>query len=443
MGKIKVHAGNPLGDLRAEADHNMLDRAFYETADYLSLIESSDKTVVVGRRGAGKSALAYQLGKHWHDVPKTRVVSVSLEEAQVIGVGPLAELFGGTYRLIRAGCALAWRYCLLMEIALGLSPNYKFGKAPGSEILEQRLVDWRKRGPNAVTRLRRSLKAILDQDDAPANQVAELADSLSLPDVESALQSVLDFLDFTCILLVDRLDEGYEPTEAGVGFVDGAVSAAIHMNQRFEFVWPTLFLRDNMFRTIARWNPDYSRNIEGQVLHLHWKEYDLMNMVCNRLRVAFDIPQESTTKVWNHCVDRELAGKAGFRRCLRLTLYRPRDILVLLNEAFHEALRQDREQIMLADVAASAKAISLNRLDDLHKEYSAILPGLDYLTTAFANRTPEVTLRDATALLTPVLSSSAYTSRVQQNFAILANPIDVLRALYGVGFVAGIKAMAA
>lgn len=52
---------NPLGDVRAEADHSMLSRAFYETPDYLSLIESDEKSIVVGRRGTGKSALNYRL----------------------------------------------------------------------------------------------------------------------------------------------------------------------------------------------------------------------------------------------------------------------------------------------------------------------------------------------------------------------------------------------
>jgi hypothetical protein len=51
-----------LGDLRAEADGQMLRRAFLETADYRTLIETSDRPIVVGRRGTGKSALASFIG---------------------------------------------------------------------------------------------------------------------------------------------------------------------------------------------------------------------------------------------------------------------------------------------------------------------------------------------------------------------------------------------
>ena len=52
---IKSRA-NILGDLRAEFDHRMLQSAFLETADYKTLIDTTDRPIVVGRRGTGKSA---------------------------------------------------------------------------------------------------------------------------------------------------------------------------------------------------------------------------------------------------------------------------------------------------------------------------------------------------------------------------------------------------
>lgn len=55
---------NSLGDTTAENDGKMLSDAFVATADFRSLIESDDRTVVVGRRGTGKSALYIELQKH-------------------------------------------------------------------------------------------------------------------------------------------------------------------------------------------------------------------------------------------------------------------------------------------------------------------------------------------------------------------------------------------
>ena len=66
---------NILGDLRAEADHAMLQSAFLETADYKTLIETTDRPIVIGRRGTGKSALAYQLKQHWRNVSGAATIS--------------------------------------------------------------------------------------------------------------------------------------------------------------------------------------------------------------------------------------------------------------------------------------------------------------------------------------------------------------------------------
>ena len=333
MSKAMKHVGNALGDLRAEYDHVMLDAAFYETPDYKTLIESSDKTVVVGRRGAGKSALAYQLSKYWQGVPNTRVTMVVLETEQVIGLEPVFEHLGHNYRLIAAASKLAWRYAFLMEMCLDLSAHFKFDRADDSGTVRRHLIDWRKLGESAAVRIRRLLESHLGGDRRSETQIAELSTRLRLHDAESAVSKTLEELGLRCVLLVDKLDEGYQPSDVGVGFVDGIVEAAIEINTRHKLIQPTLFLRDNMFRTLARRNPDYSRNIEAQVLHIHWDEYQLKNLVCNRLREAFNIKLESNVKVWDRFTDGQLKGSDGFRKCLQLTLYRPRDILHLLNRA--------------------------------------------------------------------------------------------------------------
>jgi len=435
VSKPTIHKGNPLGDLRAEHDTAMLDAAFYETPDYLSLIESSDRIVVVGRRGTGKSAMAYQLCKYWYGVEKTRVILISFEEEHVIGLCPEIEAFGNKYNIIRAGCRVAWRYCLVLEIALVLSLYYRFEKADENGLLTSHLNTWKKMGGTATARLRKLLQSHLAKDMRPESQIANLAEKLDLSGIEAALGNVLDTLGFNCVVLIDRLDEGYEPNPISVGHVDGIVSATVELNAKYGHVRPAVFLRDNIFRTMARWNPDYSRNIEGQVLRLHWNEYHLFNMVCNRLRVAFKIEKEASLGVWNRCVARELKGKEGFRRCLQLTLYRPRDILVLLNRAFYEAARENRNEIVPSDVEVSAKSISQDRLQDLHKEYSAIFPGLARLTKSFANASAKLTLAKAKEVIGQALSAPTYTVQAEQEFAILSDPLDILRALYGIGFI--------
>ncbi|MBR7551354.1 ATP-binding protein, partial [Mycobacterium tuberculosis] len=76
---------NPFGDTTAENDKKMLGSAFVETADFRTLIESDDRTVVVGRRGTGKSALFLHLQEHWKKDKKILVLSFSPDDTQIIG----------------------------------------------------------------------------------------------------------------------------------------------------------------------------------------------------------------------------------------------------------------------------------------------------------------------------------------------------------------------
>nr|UKE82383.1 hypothetical protein KXZ65_12845 [Pectobacterium sp. PL152] len=54
-----------LGEQTAENDGKLLLENFIETPEYRSVIETKDSTVVVGRRGTGKSAMFAKLSNHW------------------------------------------------------------------------------------------------------------------------------------------------------------------------------------------------------------------------------------------------------------------------------------------------------------------------------------------------------------------------------------------
>ena len=426
---------NSLGDLRAEADDEMLSRAFLETADYRTLIETSDRTVVVGRRGTGKSALTLHLQKHWRREPQTQVVTIAPEEHQTIGLRPQVKLFGDTFSKIRAGSRLAWRYALVMEAASCLSGTYKFAKSDGYLFLESRVRKWKSSGADVLDRYAATLRQVTERDLSPEERIGRLPIALDLTKVERALAEACDSSKVTIVFLIDRLDEGYEPDSQGIGLVDGLVQAAIDLKTKVSAAKPIVFLRDNIFRAVQSLDPDYSRNIEGHVLRLHWDEQALFSFATRRMRIAFDVGQEASQRIWNRCTGGDLKGRDGFNRCLQRTLYRPRDLLSLLNEAFYLAGKSQQAEIVQAHIESSGRTISKNRLDDLKKEYVTILPGLDGFIAAFHGLNPEMTVQDAHSLLDNVVAKGSDDSVVQQEFLILENAQAALRALYCVGFV--------
>jgi hypothetical protein len=186
---------------------------------------------------------------------------------------------------------------------------------------------------------------------------------------------------------------------------------------------------------LQNWIPISQEIIEAQTIRLHWDEYALLNLTANRLRQAFDVQLEQSIKVWDRCAAAGLEGREGFRKCLRLTLYRPRDLLILLNDAFLCGARQDRTRIVTADVESSAKSISVHRLEDLQKEYTAIFPSIGVLMEGFANTEPEMNVARALDIIESITRRSDLRADVQQYFAISRTPQVCLRDLYSVGFI--------
>jgi hypothetical protein len=426
---------NMFGDVRAEHDHEMLDRSFYESQNYNTLIESRDRFIVVGRRGTGKSALTYRLSKDWM-ARKFSTIVIAPTEEQVIGIRPLAQLFGDSVTRIRAGIKLAWRYALLLEVAQVCAKHYKAAdEIHKYATLRVHLASWGGRGVGLFDRIRAMLRDRLQGITSPEDRIADLPSLLQLNRITEEVTTLTGSLKQSVVVLLDRLDEGYEPDTVGVGIVDGIIYGTDEVrNALGERLQAIVFLRDNIFRAVQQEDPDFSRNLEGQVLRLHWDPDELFYLVCKRIRVAFSIERESDVKVWNAITSAELHGRDAFKRCLRLTLYRPRDVVALLNATIEQAKRQQRTVLIEADFQESSKQISSTRYDDLCKEYAHVFPGIAQLTTAFANGPAQFRVSDAVTTIKRVLDDPSISADVLQHLRILGSEEEIAKALYGVGF---------
>jgi hypothetical protein len=147
---------------------------------------------------------------------------------------------------------------------------------------------------------------------------------------------------------------------------------------------------------------------------------------------------ESEVKVWNRFAYRELHNREGFAKCLRYTLFRPRDILVLLNEAYINALREGRDAIIERDIDKSATSISQHRLEDLCKEYDKVLPGLRLFVSSFRGQPAHQSVSSVVAHLQYVADNSDYSKVADRDLVLFENGGEMFSALYSVGFI-GLK----
>jgi hypothetical protein len=177
-----------------------------------------------------------------------------------------------------------------------------------------------------------------------------------------------------------------------------------------------------MFRSLAQLDDDFTRHIEGHTLRLQWDELSLFHLITARLRVALALDSiENEVKVWNRFAHRDLHERQGFSTCLRYTLYRPRDILVLLNEAYLTARRDNREAIVEEDVLKSATAISQHRLEDLCKEYDKVLPGLRLFVSAFRGQPASRSMGDVVYGLEKMAQENDYSESTSRDLELFKN----------------------
>jgi hypothetical protein len=167
-GKVK---GNILGDIRAENDTRMLETAYYESADYKALVESYDRPIVVGRRGTGKSALAFKLQKHWQSKPRTITLSVSPDEEQIIGLRDLFNLFGDNYLHVKAGTKMAWRYAMYMEVVTDLANHYKFKSNLDAQSIAHHIAGWGPKRRNISSKIRKKLQSLLKTEQTLIDRI--------------------------------------------------------------------------------------------------------------------------------------------------------------------------------------------------------------------------------------------------------------------------------
>ncbi|MGX6573574.1 P-loop ATPase, Sll1717 family [Klebsiella quasipneumoniae] len=431
-----------LGEQTAENDSQLLLNNFIETPEYRSVIETKDSTVVVGRRGTGKSAMFAKLANEWGAQKATNIIAIAPEDYQTIGFRGLFKNFEVKYSYVRSVAKMLWKYGLLMEMLTHLSKSFKTkDKIRDDPIVQNHIKKWSVSNKDFFNRLSTVTSAYLKGSEDVEIKIGGLHNFLEIDDLEDALDNLLKNSPVRFCILIDRMDEGYENDEGGAAIVSGAISVSSEFNKRHDHIRAVMFQRDNILRSVQKFDPDYTRNIEGEVITIHWDTYQLQNLVTKRLNSAFNLNLENAQKIWDRCTadegyGRELRGLDGFKKCLQFTLFRPRDLLSLLNQAFYNAAREERKTIILTDLEKTAKIISGTRLDDLKKEYSSIIPSLSVAVSLFENGNPELNYNEALEILdnmpNALITQNANPTAVQ-DYALLRSD-GLIRSLYSVGF---------
>ena len=429
--------GTLLGATQAEADHAMLQKAFLQTPDYDALRYTTDFNYCVGRRGTGKSALFLNLSEMFKSDSGVILLTEQPNDYEMVELQSVLQKISNDYRVLRPITRLLWTAHFLIEAARKASEHYRFSKSRHNVYLSDYLQNHQiTKYETGTAQCLRILKKIVTSCVRPEEIPHAIASALDINQLGEAIKETLAQTQLNVVALYDRLDEAWVPDTPAISILGGLAKTAADYRERHYPLYPVLFVRDNMFRALAHQDDDFTRYIEGHTLRLQWDEESLFSLVVARLRVALGIEAlENNVKVWNRFAHRELKGRDGFIRCLRHTLYRPRDILVLLNQAYMNAKRDGRTNIIGKDIEKTAVDISQHRLDDLCKEYEGVLPGLRSFIAAFRGQPVKRSFAEVTEGLQALIEASDYSQPSDRELELFGTGGNMFAALYSVGFI--------
>ncbi len=428
---------NLLGSIKAEDDHAMLDSAFYETQTYRSITDEGDLPIIVGRRGSGKSALYYQLCKTFLSNKRNVVIKIEGEENYAYSIYGYFNDYRDDYQKLQAMMKLIWRYALFQQIAYELKRNYKIKGKEYEHKLFGLCSKWT--GDLGIFQnISKTIKDIYRKDMNSHEFINVLIESLPTREIQHIILDAIKDANIKVTVLIDKIDEGYQDNNIGTAFSSGVIYESSYLNG-LDDINAICFARDNVFRSIENLDNDFSRNIEGKYIRMHWEERELFNMACSRMKISKSLQNDgSSEKTWNRYVKNELSGYEGFRKVLKYTLYRPRDVLSLLNNAFFKASAEDRGEIVLNDITSCAKEISSLRINDLIKEYHSIYGNLGFYVNIFARTKTSITTEECFQLINDAIKSLVPTDENYADARIYNGVESIIELLLSVGFL-GVK----
>ncbi len=420
---VKIKRNLSIGDLDAETDNEFLDTCFIDKGYLEDLLDvKSPRSIIVGRTGAGKSALLYKVSSSIDNYKKIDPNDISvkfLEHSDIIQfmdkLGVNLDLF---YKML-------WRHILIIEL---VRLRYKIRNEEDNESFFRGLVDRFKRDEvkqKAINYFRdwgdkfwldtdEQLKQITRklEDETKANLgvkysgidvslsgASKLSDEQKTEITQRASQVVSglqikqlnEMLDMLAeysfkdpqkhyYLLIDQLDEDWADTNTRCKFIRALIEE-VKGFRKISHVKILVALRKDLIDLVfdkTRGAGFQEEKYESYILQIQWSSSELIDLVEKRVRETFrrvyTKDQVTISDIFPEA--RKVAhGKTPMEYILERTLLRPRDILQFVNETFKVGV--DKDKITWTLIHEAETAYSEKRLRSLKEEWGETYPSFE------------------------------------------------------------------
>ena len=407
-----------LGASSAENEFKTLGQYYIQTDAYLR-VTRGEARLVVGRKGAGKTALFSQLRDRTRAQRQNIVIDLKPDGYKL---RKFSELIGG---LLSKGTfehtvMALWEYLLLLEICYKLlekdelphTRNQRLFK-PYRELAEAYESDTYISEGDFSERMTVLLDRI-EQDYMAAHgeaqdlmltggQVTNLVFSHDLPELRNQLTSYMS-LKGDLWILIDNLDKGW-PTH-GIAEVDliilrSLMEATRKLQRDFQKTDQecnvVVFIRNDVFDLLIEETPD--RGKESKVV-LDWTDPALLRELLRRRLVFNGLPKDSTfEEIWPQVCVSHFEGEESSQYLIDRSLMRPRGLINLVEQCRGHAVNLQRSQIGRDDIEEGFKTFSTDLLTDIGFEIRDVFPEADEILYVFLGAPSKMSGTDYELLL--------------------------------------------
>lgn len=405
--------------IRAEPD------LFVSTPAAIAALDpSSQKCFFVGRRGAGKTAITYELLRRSKDA-----VSVIPQIFDLLQLPLAHEEFRDTRQRPFKSLTHTFERALIDESL--------------RHLLSTRSISHRELPPT-ISKERNLIEdcdfdqRVLSLSQEIFDAYARSQDKLWLRQINRSkeltkeINSLSDSTPIKTLILIDRLDESWDGSESAIICLMALMHAAVRLTASTSAVRPYIFIRENIYDRIRLIDNEFAR-LETSVVFLDWSEQKLMELVERRLVRPFPTKPKLGGEAWK-CFFEETESDSSRAAVMSLCQHRPRDVLMLVSYSIEAAINGGHEKILRTDVEDASRRYSTSRLKDLGDEFAENFANISVLLELFYGLGSEYSLIGIEDFIAKLLVNEKVKKHCATWLFDYTTAARFVELLYGIGF---------
>jgi hypothetical protein len=400
-----------LGASSAENEFQKLGEYYLETDEFKRALRG-EVQVVLGRKGAGKTALFFQLRDRLREDKENVVLDLKPEGFQLIKFKELVLDYlseGTKEHTITA----FWEYLLLLEICHKLLQKDKVVHLRDHRIYSQYIDlaatydtdeyisegDFAERMLKLIQRISDDFKADKGnlQERLHRMNNEEVTELIYKHDINALRSQMSNYLKYKKALwiLFDNLDKGWPPQGVSPNdvltlrcLIDAMVKLLRALRRQGIPTNCIVFIRNDVFENLIEITPDRGKISSALV---DWSDPELLLELLRRRFISSGIPAGTPfDSIWRTICVSHIKGEETAHYMVDRCLMRPRSLIEFLRFCRSHAVNMGHTKIELEDIEQGEEQYSTQLVNDLSYEIKDVLPAADDILYEFIECPPEL-----------------------------------------------------